>query len=91
MIEEISPEKVLLEANNLSSKINVPLTLSLPTHNTRSRRGDTEEAENIHQIITDLSEYMQEKVNEEFDVRFDVRILKFRSLLEPWTPVMRII
>ena len=76
---------MLLEANNLSSKINVPLTLSLPTHNTRSRRGDTEEAENIHQIITDLSEYMQEKVNEEFDVRFDsknIEILKYFGALD---------
>ena len=85
-IEEISPEKVLLEANDLCSKINVPLTLSIPTHNTRSRTGDTEEAENIHEIITNLSEYMQEKVKEEFGVRFDsknIEILKSFGALDP--------
>ena len=77
---------MLLEANNLCSKINVPLTLSIPTHNTRSRRCDTEEAENIHEIITNLSEYMQEKVSEEFGVRFDsknIDILKSFGALDP--------
>ena len=61
---------MLLQANNLSSQIDIPLTLSLQTHNKISIRGDTEEAENIYQIITDLSEYMHEKLKE-FGVRFN--------------------
>ena len=52
-IEDISPEKFLKEAENLSEKIDVPLMLSLSTHNTRGHRGDTEQAENLHQIIQD--------------------------------------
>ena len=32
-IKEISPEKVLLEANELCSNINIPLTMSEPIHN----------------------------------------------------------
>ena len=54
-IGKISPEKVLNEANNLSDKIHVPLTMNLSIHYTRSSRVP-EEAENIISMIKDLNE-----------------------------------
>ena len=83
-IGKISPEKVLNEANNLSDKIHVPLTMNLSIHYTRSSRVP-EEAENIISMIEDLNEYMQEKIRDEFDVRFDsknIEILKSFTALD---------
>ena len=55
----------------VASEADVGVSLTVRNHNTRGRHAENEEAENLQEIIQSLHDYMQRKIGEEFEARFN--------------------
>lgn len=84
-LELLTPEKILAEAHDLSEKINVPLSMNLSIHNTRANKESNAEGK-VESLVKNVHGFMQEKVAEEFQVRFEsknIKILHALTALDP--------
>ena len=61
----------LKEVAELHEKVDVPLSLSLPSHNTRGHSQQSQQAENLQEIMQNLNNFMQDKIGKESEVQFD--------------------
>ena len=79
-LKEITDEVIYEAAQECSKEMNIPLTLDNTIHNTRSsgfERSEKETAAEIEDSISALNIYIQTKLQEEFRVRSDEKMLTF--------------
>ena len=76
----------LKEVAELHEKVDVPLSLSLPSYNNRGCSQQSQQAENLQEIMQNLNNYMQDKIGKESEVQFDsnnLELLKSFGVLDP--------
>lgn len=97
LISMIDNDKLCNEARIYSEKIGIPLSLQLelPIHVTCSAAANSAANNVVKKTMEDLNTYMQQKVKEEFAIRFEAKNIEIMSMfkaldasqetLETWT------
>ncbi len=81
-VSKMDDDQIKEKVNEYSSNTGIPLGLTMPIHRTRSSSSSASTAELINSIITDLNSYMKNKIEEEFQIRFDCKNFQIMKAFE---------
>ena len=82
-LDNLDDNMLFLKSQEVCSKLGVSLCLNIAIHSTRSATANAEsELSHVKNTLKTLNDHLKLKVNEEFDVRFDRKIIEVMKCIK---------